>query len=53
VKVREGRGLADREFAKNGGQVDELLAACSGALRRAPPFLQPSPIRKQVRPSRK
>ena len=28
MKVREERILADRKLAKNGGQVDELLAAC-------------------------
>ena len=28
MKVREERVLADRKLAKNGGQVDELLAAC-------------------------
>lgn len=27
MKVREERVLADRKLAKNGGQVDELLAA--------------------------
>jgi hypothetical protein len=28
MKVREERVLADRKLAKNGGQLDELLAAC-------------------------
>ena len=28
MKVREEHVLADRKLAKNGGQVDELLAAC-------------------------
>lgn len=28
MKVREERVLADRKLTKNGGQVDELLAAC-------------------------
>jgi hypothetical protein len=39
MKVREERVLADRKLAKSGGQLDELLRACSGAPTDPGPYV--------------
>jgi hypothetical protein len=39
MKVREERVLADRKLAKNGGQIDELLAACWEETLDAGPYV--------------